>query len=63
MRDRLFKSYDPDQLLLLPQDLRSWLPESHLAWFVGEMVDGLDLSGSEGHHDRLKGGSPVFIHP
>jgi len=62
MRDHRFKSYDPDQLLLLPQDLRSWLPENHLAWFVSDMVDGLDLSGIEGHYDHLKGGKPGF-HP
>lgn len=62
MRDHRFKSYDPDQLLLLPPDLRSWLPENHLAWFVSDMVDGLDLSGIEGHYDHLKGGKPGF-HP
>ena len=62
MRDHRFKSYDPDQLLLLPPDLRSWLPENHLAWFVSDMVDGLDLSRIEGHYDHLKGGKPGF-HP
>ena len=62
MRDHRFKSYDPDQLLLLPQDLRSWLPENHLAWFVSDMVDGLDLSEIIAHYDHLKGGRPGF-HP
>jgi transposase len=32
-----------DQPLLLPPDLRDWLPEDHLAWFVIEAVEGLDL--------------------
>jgi transposase len=33
-----------DQPLLLPPDLREWLPEDHLAWFVIESVEELDLS-------------------
>jgi transposase len=32
-----------DQAFLLPPDLRDWLPASHLAWFVLDVVDQLDL--------------------
>jgi transposase len=32
-----------DQAFLLPPDLRDWLPTDHLAWFVLDMVDQLDL--------------------
>jgi hypothetical protein len=35
---------DRDQELLLPPNLREWLPEDHLAWFVLDAVDELDLS-------------------
>ena len=35
---------DRDQELLLPPSLREWLPEDHLAWFVLDAVDELDLS-------------------
>jgi transposase len=38
-----FLSSDRNQPLLLPPDLRDWLPEDHLAWFVIEAVDELDL--------------------
>lgn len=38
-----FLSCDRDQPLLLPPDLRDWLPEDHLAWFVIEAIDELDL--------------------
>jgi transposase len=38
-----FLACDRDQPLLLPPDLREWLPEDHLAWFVIEAVDELDL--------------------
>jgi hypothetical protein len=38
-----FLGCDRDQLLLLPPDLRDWLPDDHLAWFVIEAVKELDL--------------------
>ncbi len=34
---------DRDQELLLPPNLKDWLPQDHLAWFVLEAVDELDL--------------------
>ena len=36
-----FRRYAPDQTLLLPADLREWLPEGHLAHYVSDLVDGL----------------------
>jgi len=35
---------DPDQPFLLPPDPRDWLPADHLAWFVLDVVDQLDLA-------------------
>ena len=35
---------DRDQPFLLSPDLRDWLPEGHLVWFVLEVVDQLDLA-------------------
>ena len=43
-RMRTFKPYDLDQPYLLPPDLRSWLSAGHLALFVSDVVDALDLS-------------------
>ena len=34
---------DRDQELLLPPNLKDWLPDDHLAWFVLEAVEELDL--------------------
>ena len=34
---------DVDQGLLLPPSLREWLPEDHLAWFIMDAVDALDI--------------------
>ena len=39
-----FRPYAPDQSLLLPPDVRAWLPEGHLAHHVSDLVDGLDLT-------------------
>jgi transposase len=44
------KSYRPvlrDQPMLLPVDMREWLPPDHLVWFVLEMVEALDTSALE----------------
>lgn len=38
-----FVPYEPDQALLFPPSLDDWLPEGHLARFVSETVDQLDL--------------------
>ena len=37
------RPYDPDQLLMLPLDLREWVPEVHLAHHVSDLVDAVDL--------------------
>jgi len=39
-----FIDYDQNTLYLLPPSLQDWLPEDHLARFVVEIVDQLDLS-------------------
>jgi transposase len=41
---KTFRPYSLDQQLLLPPDLRSWVPEGDLALFVSDVVDALDLS-------------------
>ena len=35
---RIYLSYDPEQQLLLPPDLREWLPEGHLALFISALT-------------------------
>lgn len=53
------KSYRPvlrDQPMLLPIDLREWLPPDHLVWFVLEVVEVLDTSGLE-RSTRRRGGA------
>lgn len=58
---KTFRPYQPDQLLLLPPSLQEWLPEGHLARFVSDVVDELDLSAIEGRYDEERGNPPY--HP
>ena len=38
-----FRHYDPNQLLMLPPSVKDWLPENHLAYFISDTIDALDL--------------------
>ena len=40
-----FLKCDREQSFLLPPDMREWLPDGHLAWFVIDAVGVMDLSG------------------
>jgi transposase len=60
METTRFRSYAPDQLLLLPQDLREWLPEGHAAYFILDVMGELDLSEIYSSYDGSKGGRPGF---
>ena len=45
-----FKPCNRDQLFLLPPNLKDWLPEDELAWFVLDAVSLLDLSALYKHY-------------
>jgi transposase len=57
-----YKSYVPEQALLLPPSLRDWLPDEHLAFFVSELLDELDLSAITAVYERNDRGQPPY-HP
>jgi len=46
-----FRPIDRDTSFLLPPSIQEWLPESHLARFVVEVVGQLDLSRIEAAYD------------
>jgi len=50
----IYKPYDPDQPYLLPPILQEWLPESHLANFIHEMVGELDLGAIHKKYSKRK---------
>jgi transposase len=57
-----YRPYFPEQDFLLPPSLREWLPEDHLAYFVSDLIDQLDLSAIESHYEREERGYPPY-HP
>ena len=58
---KTFLPYDPDQQLLLPAGLQEWLPPDHLAYFISDVVDQLDLSEITARYGEQRGGPPY--HP
>jgi transposase len=59
---KTYKTYLPEQNLLLPPSLRDWLPESHLVYCVSDVVDQLDLSAIESLYEEEDRGQPPY-HP
>jgi transposase len=59
---KTFRSYVPEQNLLLPASLREWLPDDHLAYFVSDVVDQLNLSAIESVYEEEERGQPPY-HP
>jgi len=55
-----FKPYCPDQILLLPPDMKQWLPEGDLAYFLMDVVGELDLSAIYNHYSRSRAGQPPY---
>ena len=56
------RDVERDQLFLMPPSLRDWLPEDHLAWFVLDVVDQLDLAPFFASH-REDGRGGASYHP
>jgi transposase len=59
---KTYKTYLPEQDLLLPPSLRDWLPENHLVYCVSDVVDQLDLSAIESVYEEEDRGQPPY-HP
>src|SRR5512144_887521 len=55
-----FRPFDRDTGYLLPPSVDEWLPQKHLARFVVEVIDGLDLSALSRSY---RGTGSAFYHP
>lgn len=62
MGDYRFLPYEPEKPLLLPPDMHAWLPDDHLALFISDLVDSLDLGEIVAKYLHLEGGHPAY-HP
>lgn len=59
---KTYRPYLPEQDLLMPPSLRDWLPEGHLAYFVSDLIDAMDLGEIEAYYEREDRGYPPY-HP
>ena len=59
---KTYRPYLPEQDFLLPPSLREWLPDDHLAYFVSDLVDHLDLSAITSVYEAEERGYPPY-HP
>jgi len=55
-----FREFDRHAVFLLPPSLDEWLPQRHLARFVVEVIDGLDLTSME---KAYRGSGSASYHP
>jgi len=58
-----FRACTLDQPLLLAPSLQQWLPEEHLARFVADVTEQLDLSAIYAAYDRQDGRGQASYHP
>jgi len=59
---KTYRPYRPDEDFLLPPSPRDWLPEDHLAYFVSDVIDQLDLSAITARYEKEERGQPPY-HP
>ena len=57
---KTFREYAPEQMLLLPPSLREWLPQDHAVYFVGDLVEALDLAPILSTYEEERGYPPYF---
>jgi transposase len=55
-----FIACERDQSFLMPPDVREWLPDNHLAWFVIDAVAVMDLEAFYGAYRADGHGRPAY---
>ena len=60
---KTYLPYDLEQRMLLPQDMREWLVEGHLALFVADVIAELDLSAIHRVHAGKDDRGRAAYHP
>jgi transposase len=55
-----YREYRPDQDFLLPPSLSEWLAEGHLAYFVSDVVEQLDLTPMHAEYGEERRGQPPY---
>jgi len=55
-----FRPYNQDQLFLLPQDMKQWLPEEDLVYFIMDVVKQVDLRKIYRPYESERRGQPPY---
>jgi len=55
-----YRFYDSNQTLILPLNIRDWLPDGHLALFISDVVDELDLTPIFSYYEGEERGNPPY---
>lgn len=58
-----FRECSFDQPFLMPPSLQDWLPEGHLARFIADVADQLDLHAIYADYERKDGRGLAAYHP
>ena len=59
---KTYRPYEPKQSFLLPPSPMDWLPDGHLARFILDVVERLNLAAINGYYEREQRGYPPH-HP
>jgi transposase len=59
---KTFRPYEPEQIFLMPASMRDWLHADHLAYFISDVADQLDLSAITERYKYEERGYPPY-HP
>ena len=60
---RRFRTCDLNQPYLMPPSLQDWLPKNHLARFIADVTDELDLTAICAEYERRDGRGVLGYHP
>jgi hypothetical protein len=55
-----YRPYRADKSCCYRRDCANWLPEKHLAYFVSDVIDNLDLSAMDSVYGKQKRGQPPY---
>ena len=57
---KTFRPYEPNQAFLMPASMRDWLPGDHLAYFISDVVEQLDISAIMQRYKGEERGYPSY---
>jgi transposase len=55
-----YRFYNQHQTLLLPLNIQNWLPKGHLAVFISDIVDEMDLTPVFSYYEDEERGAPPY---